>query len=83
MGYQGEMGNLYTHLNSRNKVAPLESALREIIAMKNGTIAGQGATIASLERGIASKDEVIARQKKEIEDVESRPRLAYESQLIL
>ena len=66
------MGNL----NGRNKVAPLESALREIIAMKNGTIASQGATILSQEREIASKKEVIARQKKEIQDVESRLRAA-------
>jgi predicted RNase H-like nuclease (RuvC/YqgF family) len=77
------MGNLYTHLNSRNKVAPLESALCEIIRLKNGTIASQGATIASQgatilsqEREIASKKEVIARQKKEIQDVESRLRAA-------
>jgi uncharacterized coiled-coil protein SlyX len=59
------MGNL----NSRNKVTPLESALREIIEMKNGTIAGQGATILS-------KNEAIARQKKEIEDVECKLRAA-------
>jgi len=76
------MGNLCTQLNCRNKVAPLESALRaaehsicgekETITLKNRTISGQEATILSQEREISSQKKIMASQDAEIQELKSR-----------
>ena len=56
------MGNLCTHLSSRNKVAPLEAKL----FVPEGTISSNKATIADKNRAIASQNRTIASQNRTI-----------------
>lgn len=56
------MGNLCTHLSSRNKVAPLEAKL----CAAEGTISSNKATIADKNRAIASQNRTIASQNRTI-----------------